>query len=380
MREIALNGLLLDRSHSGTATYMRNLVPLLPEVAPDLTFRLYTRGADALPGAAATRVSTPLQRLGTRPVFMRLDKLAWEIVAWPAAAALQRNALLHSLYFAAPAVASAPVVVTIHDLIPLILPGYHRSRQSLLYSRFMAAMARRAAAIVTVSRSSRDDIVRLLRVEESRVHVTYEAADSRFHPGEDAETVREAYGLPERFILYIGGAERRKNLELLVRAWRRARRHMNDREVRLVVVARFPPPDALYPDIKGLAGSLGLGESIRFVSSVAEEDKPALYRAALAFCFPSTYEGFGLPPLEAMASGVPVLAARATSLPEVLDDGAMLLPPNDEHAWADALEWLVDSDAARSELAQRGLRRAADFSWQSTAQKTVDVYREVLDG
>lgn len=381
--EVGLSGLLLDYPFSGTAVYTRNLVPLLPQVASDLLFRLYVRQTpEVLSGVAVERVSSPFAALSRgRGAGARLDKLAWEVISLPISAARHGDALLHSLYFAAPALASCKVIVTIHDLIPLILPSYHRSWLASLYSRFMALTARRAAAIITVSHCSKRDIVRLLRVPDSRVHVTYEAVDARFHPGRqqgEEDALRLKYGLPERFLLYTGGAERRKNLETLVRAWERVAGAMRAREVRLVIVARFPPPEPLYPDIPGLAAELGLQDDIRFISQVDEADKPVLYRASLVFCFPSRYEGFGFTPLEAMASGVPVVGADAASIPEVVGTGALLLPPDDINGWAEAMLHLVDSERGRSGLIKQGLHQAARFSWRRTAEQTVSVYRQVL--
>lgn len=383
MPEIALSGLLLDYPYSGTATYTRNLVPRLPAAAPDLRFRLYVRkSAWTSTDIPARRIQTAFRRVdrGSGP-GARLDKLAWETVALPIAAAMDGTALIHSLYFAAPFVASAPVVVTIHDVIPLILPDYHRSRQSVLYSLLMARAAKRARAIITVSEHSKRDIVRVLGIPEGRVHVTYEAVDPEFQRAVDAcdlDRVRARYALPERYLLYLGGAERRKNVELLVRAWKLVAEDMRRRDTRLVLVARFPAPDPLYPDVRGLIGSLGLAGQIQIVSEVAESDKPAVYRAAQGFCFPSTYEGFGLTPLEAMAAGVPVLAANATSIPETAGSGADLISPHDPGAWGEAMLALVDSPDWRRDLIARGAKRVAAFSWEETARQTAAVYRSVL--
>jgi glycosyltransferase involved in cell wall biosynthesis len=245
----------------------------------------------------------------------------------------------------------------------------------------MAWTVKRAAAIITVSEHSKRDILRAFGVPEERVFVTYEATDERFHPLDEdgqAAAVNAKYGLPERFVLYVGSAERRKNLEILVRAWARVAARMREREIRLVIVARFPPPDPLYPDVPALARELGLGRDVLFVPQIREEDKPDLYRASLVFCFPSTYEGFGFPALEAMACGIPVIASNATSIPEVVGDSACLLEPYDTAAWADALLTLADSPSQRESMRQRGLERAARFSWRCTAEQTVEVYREVL--
>jgi glycosyltransferase involved in cell wall biosynthesis len=384
MPEIGLGGLMLDYPLSGGATYARNLVGLLPVVAPDMRFYLFVRNSTSgVRGIEARVLSSPLRYLNSgKGVGARIDKLAWEIINLPLASLLRNQSLIHSLYFAAPLLAATPIVVTVHDLIPLVVPGYHRSRQSAYYSRLMAAAVKRAAAIITVSHYAKEDIVRVLRVPPCRVHVTYEAADERLRPATDAlaaHTVRQKYRLPDRFLLYLGGGERRKNLETLLRAWARVSDRMRALSSSLVVVATFPEPDALYPDTRALAEELKVGDTVRFVPRVDDDDKPHVYRAALGFCFPSRYEGFGLPPLEAMACGVPVIASDATSLPEVLGNGARLLDPDDIGGWAESMLHLVESQNERRDLRERGIRRAATFSWRRTAEETVRVYRQILD-
>lgn len=381
--EIGLNGLLLDSPYSGSAVYSRNLAPLLPQVAPDLEFRLYTRIEQLeAPGVAPQRLATPFRRFnrGAGP-GARLDKLTWETVALPVASALRREALIHSLYFAAPPISASPLVVTVHDVIPLVLPGYHRTRQSAWYSRLMAWTVRRAAAIITVSQHSKGDICRVLGVPEDRVTVTYEAVDEVYQPNRvegEADTLRSRYHLPQRYLLYTGGAEKRKNIALLIRAWEQACEAMRRHECNLVIVADFPPPDPLYPDIPRLIREAGLGAEVYVVPRVAQADMPALYRSALGFCFPSCYEGFGFTPLEAMACGVPVIASDATSLPEVVGDGGWLLPPDDAAAWAEAMIRLASSEGDRRQLAERARQHSGRFSWRVTAEQTAQVYRNVL--
>ncbi len=383
MPEVGISGLPLDYPFSGSAVYVRNLARELPSVAPDFTFRLFTRWAKPESNLPGTRLSSPFARINRgQGVGARLDKLAWEVGSLPAASALRRQALLHSTYFAAPVISSCPLIVTVHDVIPLVLPGYHRGRQADLYSRFMAWNVPRATrSIITVSEHAKRDIMRILGVREDRVHVTYEGVEARFQPEQPAsevERVRARYHLPQRFALYLGGAERRKNLETLIRAWTRGRRELRDRDVKLVVVARFPPPDALYPDIHGLVRAEGLEQDVILVAEVDERDKPALYAAALMFCFPSYYEGFGFPPLEAMASGIPVVCSDASSLPEVVGDAACMVPPEDTGGWCEAIVRLADSELERASLTNRGLLRAAKFSWARTALRTVAIYRDLL--
>jgi glycosyltransferase involved in cell wall biosynthesis len=383
MSEIGISGLPLDYPFSGSAVYVRNLARDLPKVAPDLSFRLFTRWAAAESSLLTTQLSSPFARINRgHGLGARLDKLAWEVGSLPAASAMRRQALLHSTYFAAPMVAASPQVVTVHDVIPLVLPEYHRSRQADLYSRLMAwNVPRTARLIVTVSEHAKRDIVRVLGVSEDRVNVTYEGVEARFHrdqPVGARERVGTKYRLPKRFALYIGGAERRKNLETLIRAWAHVVRVLRDLELKLVIVARFPPPDALYPDIPGLVQAMGLEKDVTLIPEVNERDKPALYAGALIFCFPSLYEGFGLPPLEAMASGIPVVCSNASSLPEVVGHAAISLPPKDVGEWGDAIVRLADSESERAALTSLGLKRASEFSWMRTAEQTAGIYRRLL--
>ncbi|MGI8968475.1 MAG: glycosyltransferase family 4 protein [Chloroflexota bacterium] len=383
MPDVAIAGLPLDYPHSGTASYLRHLLERLPGAGPDLAFRLYLRESHGYGfRIRSAHLQTPFRRLNHGSgVGARLDKLAWEIGSFPLATTRDDASLLHFPYFAAPLVSRAPVVVTIHDVIPLVLPDYHRGRSSLLYARFMTKAVRRAAAIITVSEYSRRDILCTVDVPPERVFVTPEAADPECTLVAEAgerEGLRAKYGLPARYFLYLGSAEKRKNLAMLVEAWATVRRGMTKLGIGLVIVARFPPPDTLYPDIPGFVHRHGLGESVHLVPSVSAADKPALYRQALGFCFPSTYEGFGLPPIEAMACGTPVLCSSATSLPEVVGDAACLLDPANTEGWGAAMVKLADDERLRDELRRRGLIRAAQFSWQRTAAETVNVYRHVL--
>jgi glycosyltransferase involved in cell wall biosynthesis len=378
-RRIGLNGLFLDYPASGMRTYTRQLVPALAGLDPASEYRLSVRRVwpdwYLLGNVVPRRPLWPFSREGsTRSWIERVDKFAWEQVAWPQSA--MGFDLLHSLYFAAPAWHAGPLVVTVHDCIPFRSDNRH-SRAAGIYTEIMRKTTRRAAAIITVSNHARDEIIRIFEYPRDRVHVTPEAPSADLYRVGDAvaqATVRDRYNLPGRYLLYVGGTEARKNITTLVQAWATVPR----RGVELVIVGRFPHDDPLYPHIPSLVGRLGINCSVRFVDRVAENDLASVYSGALAFCYPSRYEGFGLPPLEAMACGIPVLASNATSLPEVLGDGAELISPDDVEAWSRAIDRVVDDAEWRKELVARGTSRVGQYSWEKTARLTLDVYRTVL--
>jgi glycosyltransferase involved in cell wall biosynthesis len=300
----------------------------------------------------------------------------------------------HAPYFAPPMAKPCPVVVTVHDLITLLFPEYSTSTAVRAYNALVSAAARRADAIIADSQHSARDIVRLLGAPEERVRVVYLAAESRFRPAErqeDLDGVRRRYGLPERFIFYIGGLNRHKNLGMLLQAFAAARQRLPNAYTLAIAGRAQGGNPAIFPDLRQQARGLGLSFTeedgnghagdgpcdVRFLRFVPEEDKPLLYGAADLFVFPSLYEGFGLPPLEAMACGTPVICSNAASLPEIVGDGGLLVDPTDVGALVEAMRAVLSDEALRAGLRQRGLAQAARFSWRRTADETVAVYESL---
>jgi alpha-1,3-rhamnosyl/mannosyltransferase len=225
--------------------------------------------------------------------------------------------------------------------------------------------------VITISESARADLTRLYGLPATRLAVTPLAADSRFRPRPAAEVAanRARYGLPERYVLYVGSNKPHKNLPALVQAWE----HVRGREPggALVIAGHV---DRKHPELRRLLAARGLGDSVRLLPNVADADLPALYSGATVFAFPSRYEGFGLPPLEAMACGAPVLCARTSSLPEVVGDAALTYDPDSPGELAAELGRLVADPELRRDLSRRGQRRARDYSWRRTALGTLRVY------
>ena len=308
----------------------------------------------------------PPRRLGGR-----LGKVAWEQWLWPRQA---RGALGHVPYLAPPVLAPE-TVVTVHDLIPLALPVYGAGRGQALYFRLVRLGLRRARTLIADSEWTRADLQRLAGAPPDRVHVIPLGVDERFRPGDQAAraAARQRLGLPDRFALFLSTRDLRKNLAVALAAWPAVWRACG---LPLVVAGRAPRKGSRvyvdwFADLEA-----GAAEWLRVFGPVDERDKPDLYRAADVFVFPSRYEGFGLDPLEAMASGVPVVVANATSLPEVVGDAGRLLPPDEPAAWADAVSAIAGDRGLAADMRERGIARAAGFTWARTAERTHAVYRQ----
>ncbi len=363
---IGINAAFREAPATGSGQYLVQLAAALQSVAPEHTYRLL------LPRAGADgRVCVPGWLRGKN-----LRKLFLEQVGVPLAAVAERLNLMHYPYFAAPLASPVPVVVTVHDVIPLALTAYRGSPLVRAYTALVGLATRRARVVICDSLHAKRDAVRLLQLPPERVRVVYLAPAPGLRPATDAEAaaVRERFGLGARFFFYVGGLDRRKNLGVLLRAF--ARMAARYPQAQLAIAGTAPGRGALFPDWRGLAANLGLGDRVRFLGHVSEVEKAHLYSAALAFAFPSLYEGFGLPPLEAMACGAPVVCANASSLPEVVGEAALLLPAGDVAAWAEALARLWEDEALRRELRRQGLALAAQFTWEKTARETAEVYAE----
>lgn len=271
-----------------------------------------------------------------------------------------------------PPAAPSPTVVTIHDMSLRLHPRCHPVRRLVINRPLLSVAIRTASAIVTVSHSARRDLLRLHGIEPNRVSVVHEAAGPGFQPiGDRAwlEDVRRRYRLPERFVLYVGAIEPRKNLPRLMHAFQAARA----RGIPHALVCAGPYGWSSR-DLEGVIDRLGLSDCVHFTGYVPVADLPAIYNLGEIFAFPSVYEGFGLPVVEAMACGTPVLTANTSSLDEIAAGAAETVDPYDTDAITDAIVRLARDADWRHELTTRGLARAGRFSWARTAREMLAVY------
>jgi glycosyltransferase involved in cell wall biosynthesis len=331
----------------------------------------------------------------------------WRRIIWEQtrlAGLTRRLDLLHGLAFAAPLAATCPTVITVHDLSFIRFPELFRPFNRYYLTLVTRAAARRAACVIAVSESTRQDVIALCGVPGERVVVVPNGVTEAFCPAAPAAVAefRRRKGLPERFILFLGTLEPRKNLLRLIDAYA-LWRHTSGTDVGAAPCRRSPsggaypladqPADTLPPVKLVIAGAkgwfyeqifarvadLGLADDVLFPGFVPEEELPWWYGAAGLFVYPSLFEGFGLPVLEALACGTPVITSTASSLPEVAGDAALLVDPEDTAALADAIGRLLAEPALAARLREAGPRQAARFSWPGTAAATIAVYRDILD-
>lgn len=353
-------------NQAGSAIYAGSLFQALAQAvcAPDVMFPLEVkqRRDMAAPKTVRTRLDT-LYR-----------DLVWTHLVLPWQARRAKLSLLHMPANVVPAWSPCPTVVSILDTTifqsPQNFPAWQRS-----YARvFTPLSARRAARIITISQQSKRDIVRQFGVPPEKVSVTYlgAAADFKPLPAVEIEAVRRQYGL-DRFILTVGSLEPRKNIVRLLQAL--ARLHQAGLRLPLVHAG---PPGWLYGDILAEVERLGLKDSVRFLGRVPKSDLARLYNAAAVFAYPSLYEGFGLPVLEAMASGCPVITSSVSSLPEVAGEAAILVDPLEVDQLAGALQAVLDSPEQAGEMRRLGLIQAGLFSWERCAAETYQIYRSLI--
>jgi glycosyltransferase involved in cell wall biosynthesis len=294
------------------------------------------------------------------------------------ALARTRIEVAHAQYMA-PWLWPVRVVVSVHDIVFECYPQFFTPETVTGFRQFVPLAVRRAAVVLTLSDFSKGEIVRRYRVPPDKVLVAPCAADPIFHPLKDKARlaeVRQHYGTGERFILCVGDLQPRKNLKTLIAAYVKLRRADTIRQ-KLVLVGRKA---WLYDDIFAAARMSGYQEELVFTGYVPDDDLVALYNAADLFVYPSIYEGFGLPPLEAMACGTPVVTSNTSALPEVVGDAAMTVGPLDVEALAGAIATVLASADLRARLSALGLQRAATFSWEATARLIASAYRIAAKG
>jgi glycosyltransferase involved in cell wall biosynthesis len=374
---IGIDARVLFGAHTGDRTYLLNLLRQFARMALPHEFVLFTDRTGDLPFALPSNFR-----------FVRLPRLSrWLYTGalLPRACAVHRVDLLHVQYIA-PLVTPCPVITTVHDVHWRRFPETFPTKDRWLMELFLPLTFRRVAMVITDSQASRDDLVQFFRLPPDKVRVIYLAAEERFfEPLDDSERqkVLRRYGLREGYVLFVGVLQPRKNLGRLLSAYATLMGQEAGGRGQVGNEAPLPPLVVVgklgwqTQTLRQLVSELQLGERVRFVGYVPDEELPALYQGAIVFAYPALWEGFGLPVLEAMASGVPVLTSATSSLREIAEGAALLVNPLGVTSIADGLRQLLCDEPLRAKLRQLGLERARQFSWRQTAEATLRVYEQV---
>ncbi|HID86012.1 MAG TPA: glycosyltransferase family 1 protein [Anaerolineae bacterium] len=363
---IGIDARMAYYTQAGIGQYIRRLIEGLAKIHPQEELVLLQSRKDE----ALIRQGRFRRRSLWTPSHHRLEQ--WLLPLEIAMAGLD---ILHSPDFIPPFRRNCRSVITIHDLAFLLYPHF-LTRESARYYGQIDQAVRRTDHIIAVSESTKRDTVSLLGVSEKKITVIHEAANPLFRPVEDPEPlrrVRDKYGLPEAFILFVSTIEPRKNLPTLLRAFRLLL-NQHGPLAKLAVVGK---QGWLFEEVHATVEELNLGQDVLFLGRVPSEDLVLLYNAARLHVHPSYYEGFGLPPLEAMICGTPTIVSNVASLPEVVGDAGLLVDPNDVEGWAAAIRRLLADPHLRQEMREKGFQQAQRFSLERMAQETLAVYRRV---
>jgi len=374
---IGLDAIPLTEPRTGVGHYTFELARALARAAPAEEFELsYPSRYPEIELGGEERASLPAN-LALARVRVGVVGRRWFAAGLPRYAARRGFGLFHGTNFEVPLWGRAARVLTIHDLSLLALPEAHERARVRRARRRLPLMARAADAVLTPTESVRREACALLKLAPSKVFAVPEAARDRFRPAgfEETAEARRRLGAGEEFLLAVGTIEPRKNLPLLVEAFEEVLRARPGAGLRLVVAGRRGwLEEALFARLEGSPAR----DRVVLTGYVSDADLRALYASCRAFVYPSVYEGFGLPPLEAMSCGAPVVAGRSAAVAEVTGGAARLFDPADKDGLTRALLDILDDAAARRALAEAGLRRAAGFSWERTARMTLEVYAEAM--
>lgn len=352
---------------AGIHQYIAQVIRHLPGAEGQLRYMIFTQQGESLGRADL------IMRPSRWPTERRLVRIVWEQLIWPWLAQPYGLDLLHSMAFVTPLVVSCPTVVTVYDLSFKHYPEtFPRGQRWYLQSQ-TARSVRQARRVITISESGRQDVHRFFNVPLEQIDVVYPGVGDEFRPFPPAVVQQfcQQKGLPDRFILHVGTLQPRKNIPILLEALAR----LNRPDISLVLVGG---KGWLFEEIFARVERLGLQAQVIFTGYVPAEELPLWYNAASLLLFPSLYEGFGMPIVEAMACGTPVIAAATSSIPEAVGEAGLLFAPQAAEELVERLMAVLQSPGLAETLREKGLQQAKIFSWEGAGRQTAETYRRAL--
>jgi glycosyltransferase involved in cell wall biosynthesis len=373
--KIAIDIRTINKPRSGVGYYVTNLIQKLQEIDKDNDYCLISNNGEYKNTFHAqsnfenhtTCISNENHLVGD----------LWESFYLPRLLEKKNVSVFHGPAFMVPLIKrNMGTVVTIHDIVSFIMPDTIPMKYAFYMRNLIKLVSRKADRIISVSESTKNDLVKWLDVPEEKITVVHQAVSEAFHPatnGDGGADMRRRFGIRGRYMLFVGNLEPRKNLLHLMEAFALARERLGG-PVQLVICGK---KGWLYSGILKTYGRIRRGDDILITDYVNEKDLLGLYQNAEMFVFPSRYEGFGMPALEAMACGAPVITSNTSSMPEITGSAAIMVNPSDVGEISEAMIKVANSESLRSELREKGLKQAKLFSWTNTARETLDVYRSL---
>ena len=363
--KIGIDARPIQGQFTGDSTYWRGLIEALARL--DVEIILYLDARLPEPEIAVSK-SIPV----------RILHAPWGRVwsAWTFPRALKEDGVqVAHVQYTIPPRMPCPTVTTIHDVSFKRFPEFFKLKDRLILDHAVKRASKKAAWIIVPSEHARNELIQLYRIDPGKIAVTYEGVDQQYQPMDRgaARASVEKYGISSPFILTLGVIQPRKNLGRLLEGFARLKGNLESGH-KLVIVGK---QGWLEADLRRRIDKLDLANDVILTGYVPYEDLPVLYNAAEVFVYPSVYEGFGLPPLEAMACGTPAITGNQSSLPEVVGEAGLMVDPYDPDAFADAMARVLSSESLRAEMSARGLDQAKKFSWDKMAQETLEIYRAV---
>jgi glycosyltransferase involved in cell wall biosynthesis len=372
---VALNCQLLSMNVTGVTRYITELIHALPTASPDDRFTLLAN--PGVPPSLLCKAPNVRRQITRFPIVGTKTRILWEQAAMPFEGFGRGFDVVHYTDRSMPWLPTGiPSVSTIQDLSYASFPGTY-TRGKVVYNEITSRIvAARADRIIASSQSTKRDVIRCLGVDEEKIRVVHLAASKVFRPIRSPEALQAAstrLGLPDKVVLAVGSLNPRKNLVTLIQAYARLRQQAGVPHKLVLVGPREWKSEPLYQTVK----ELGIQSEVRLLGWIQDQDLACVYNLAELFVFPSLHEGFGIPPLEAMACGTPVVCSNSASLPEVVGDAAIAVAPTDVEGLAAAMARVLAEPELARQLRGRGLERARLFSWEKTARETIHVYEEV---
>ena len=352
---------------SGIGTYISNLVDSYAKQQHQLEIKLLIRKSYLQSARATTSFSI---RQFDAPIYSITEQLT-------ALTKVPPGAIFHAPHYNAPLLYPGKLIVTVHDVCHLAMGQYFSGKLKRVYARqFLRLILKRAVTIITVSEFSKAEIIRYFNLSGDKIAVIYNGVSQTFRPcsEEEKQRVSKKNKLPHDFLLYLGNVKPHKNIKGLVTGYKRALQEKPDLPP-LVVLGEYRNLITGVPELKQLLDDPLIGDKLIFTGHLPDTDLPAIYSQALIFLFPSFYEGFGLPPLEAMACGTPVITSNCSALPEIVGDAALLINPYHPAELAYTIIELLEDSEKQNNYITKGLQKAKSYSWQNSAQKHLEIYK-----